>query len=156
MASLLTAAIGSFLISATFGILYNIQSPGLLALAGAVGSAGSVAYQFIVNIGGGEPAASFVGAIVFSLGSMLCARLTGQPMTTFQAPALIPLVPGGDIYRAMSALLLDKTGEAWGWTVTAVSVAGMLLMGMMLVTSVPYSFKQLKKLSQSQRNRWHF
>lgn len=153
MVSLLIAAFGAFLICGAFGLIYNIQSPKLLALAGAVGSLGCVAYQIVVDVGGGEPEASFVGAVVFSLAAWAASHFTHEPVIMFQAPALIPLVPGGDIYRMMSAFLVGEWNKGLQWGATALAVAGMLLFGMLIVSAVPYSWSHLKQLG---KDTWHF
>lgn len=153
MATVLTAAIGAFLASAAFGILYNLQSQPLILVAGLNGALGTAVYQAVLNTGGAEPAASFFGAVAFTLFAWVAARITRRPMVTFTAPALIPLVPGGDVYRMMLAFLGGNIPEGWSWGLEALAVTGMLVLGMMVVSSVPYAVRHLTELHHGSRKR---
>lgn len=146
MAAVLTAAFGAFLASVAFGILYNLHDRRLLLVAGANGALGTAVYQLIMNTGGAEPAASFFGAVAFTLLAWVAARLSHRPVVTFTAPALIPLVPGGDVYKMMVAFLGGNIHEGWTWGLEALAVTGMLVLGMMLVSSVPYAVRHIKTL----------
>lgn len=151
MATVLTAALGAFLASAAFSILYNLQSRPLILVAGLNGAFGTAVYQVVMNAGGAEPAASFFGAVAFTLFAWVAARIARRPIVTFTAPALIPLVPGGDVYRMMLAFLDGRIQEGWSWGLEALAVTGMLVLGMMVVSSVPYATHHLAKLRKGGR-----
>lgn len=151
MAAVLTAALGAFLASAAFSILYNLQSKPLILVAGLNGAFGTAVYQAVMNAGGAEPAASFFGAVAFTLFARVAARIARRPIVTFTAPALIPLVPGGDVYRMMLAFLDGRIQEGWSWDLEALAVTGMLVLGMMVVSSVPYAAHHLAKLRKGGR-----
>lgn len=146
MATVLTAALGAFFASAAFSILYNLQSRPLILVAGLNGALGTAVYQAVMNAGGAEPAASFFGAVAFTLFAWVAARIAKRPIVTFTAPALIPLVPGGDVYRMMIAFLDGHIQEGWSWGLEALAVTGMLVLGMMVVSSVPYAARHLAKM----------
>ena len=150
MATVLTAALGAFLASAAFSILYNLQSKPLILVAGLNGAFGTAVYQVVMNAGGAEPAASFFGAVAFTLFAWVAARIARRPIVTFTAPALIPLVPG-DVYRMMLAFLDGHIQEGWSWGLEALAVTGMLVLGMMVVSSVPYAAHHLAKLRKGGR-----
>ena len=150
MVPVLTAAAGAFLASAAFGLLYNVRSWRLLLCAGLIGALGTAVYQSAVNGGLEAPAASFYGAIAFTCASWVSAQVAKVPLTTFTAPALIPLVPGGDVYRMMVALLQGEMAEGFNWGLQALAVAGMLILGMVLVSAVPYALAQLRE----ERHDW--
>ena len=144
MVPVMMAAVGAFLASAAFGLLYNVRDWRLLLCAGCIGALGTAVYQSVVNQGLEEPAAAFYGAVAFTCASWVCARVARVPITTFTAPALIPLVPGGDVYRMMVALLQGKMNSGFEWGLQALVVAGMLILGMVLVSAVPYALTQVK------------
>lgn len=147
MVPVLMAAVGAFLASAAFGVLYNVRDWRLLICAGLIGALGTAVYQSVVNRGLEEPAGAFYGAVAFTCASWVCAHVARVPITTFTAPALIPLVPGGDVYRMMVALLQGKMDQGFEWGLQALAVAGMLILGMVLVSAVPYALSQMRERS---------
>lgn len=153
MAAVLAAALRAFLASAAFSILHNLQSRPLILVVGLNGALGTAIYQAVLNAGVAEPAASFFGAMAFTLFAWVAARIATRPMVTFTAPALIPLVPGGDVYRMMLAFFDGHIREGWSWGLEALAVTGMLVLGMMVVSSVPYAARHLAKLRHGNGKR---
>lgn len=135
MITIIKALIGGFFASLGFGVLYNIQNRQTLFLAGMTGAVGTVAYQLVITLGGTELSASFYGAIAFSLLSQLFAKIWKTPSVLYSVPALIPLVPGGTVFKMMSELLTGKTYNGLNLGMHALAIAGMLVFGMMLTTA---------------------
>lgn len=154
MDSLIRAAIGAFLISSSFGVLYGLKARSIVVVAGLVGVAGNVVYQVLANMEFSEATASFGGAIAFTLVAWIAARLTWRPVVTYTAPGLIPLVPGGDVYKMMVCFLRDDLTGGWTWGLQALAVAGMLTLAMLLVSAVPYTFSRLREKGHDLRRRF--
>lgn len=57
-----------------------------------------------MECGAAETAAMFIGALVAALGAQIAARRLKMIATVFVTIAILPLVPGVGLYRAMSAL----------------------------------------------------
>ena len=111
MIEIMSAIIASFVASLGFGVLFNIQGNKLL-LAGIGGSIGGGVYSFILYQGYSEMIAMFFASIAFSLYSEVIARVIKTPVTVFIICALIPLVPGGGMYRTMLQAIQGHAFEA--------------------------------------------
>ena len=72
-----------------------------------------------------EAAAMFVGALLAAAGAQMAARRLRMIATVFVTIAILPLVPGLGLYRAMSALGQGQTGGGLG---IAVQTMGLFLM----------------------------
>ena len=141
----LTAAIGAFFASFAFGILYNILSLPNLLLAGITGAVGAAAYESALALSMNELSANFYGAIAFSLVAELFAKVRKQPVTLYSVPALIPLVPGGAVYKMMAELLGGNLLTGLNLGLHSLAIAGMLVFGMMLVSSAFMMLSVMKR-----------
>lgn len=70
---------------------------------GVLGMCGYMTYWLIMQ-GAPETAAMFMGALVASVGAQLAARKLRMIATVFVTIAILPMVPGLGLYRAMRAL----------------------------------------------------
>lgn len=115
---LITAVLGSV----GFAILFYLQ-PQKLPLAAAGGLLTCGVYLGVQVLLGGELvpnlAATFVGAIF----SEILARLTKAPVPVYLLPCLIPLVPGGMLYKTMNHFIQGSYGAAGSCGLTALAVA---------------------------------
>ncbi len=99
----LTIFLSSAIAGAGFGGLLYAPKKAIL-WAGLLGGLGYTAYWTVMYGGAAETAAMFVGALVASVGAQLSAKRLKMIATIFVTIAIIPLVPGLGLYRAMSAL----------------------------------------------------
>ncbi len=134
--SIFLAFIGAFLAAGSFGLLYNIRNRTDLFWAAINGGMGGMAYQIAINTGQTVAMASFCGALAASIGGEILARTRRKPVLIFDAPALIPLVPGGSVYRMMLALLREKIYEGLQYGLEAMMIAGMIVMAISLVSGL--------------------
>lgn len=149
MMHLIKALIGGFLASLGFGVLYNIRDRRTLFLAGITGGSGTLTYQLVLTLGGTELSANFYGAIAFSLLSLLFAKIQKTPSIMYSVPALIPLVPGGTVFKMMSELLTGKTYNGLNLGMHALAIAGMLVFGMTLTSACLALAKKTGKTMKS-------
>lgn len=143
MSAVLRAFFGSFLASLGFGVLFNIRGK-LLFFAGLGGAIGGAVYQMTLAVNPSEAFANFMGAVAFSLAAEIMARILKTTVTTFTAPALIPLVPGGTIYKMMVQLLESNIYAGLNYGLEALVVAGALALGMMMVATFSRLFFWVK------------
>ena len=134
--------IGAFLAEIGFGILFNIHDRKLLAAA-LTGTLGSLIYELVMQVHGGEVLAMFLAACGLCLVSELLARRMKTPVTTFLICALIPLVPGGGMYYTMLAIIQGNTMNALEIGIDTLGCAGALALGIAL-TSAFFSFSMKK------------
>lgn len=136
--------IGSFLASLGFGILFNIKGKNLI-LAGIGGSIGGFVYQLSMNVGLSELYAMFFASVMFSLYSEILARICKTPVTTFIICAMIPLVPGGGMYRMMLQAIHGNVMDALTIGLDTLTVAGVLALGILMTSTMMRSFYRKKK-----------
>lgn len=134
----------SFLASLGFGILFNIKGKNLI-LAGIGGAIGGMVYKLVLFLGGSEMIAMFSGSVVFSLYSEILARVCKTPVTTFIICALIPLVPGGGMYRTMQQAIAGNIDKALAIGLNTISIAGVLVLGILLVSTLMRAFYHMQK-----------
>lgn len=134
----------SFLASLGFGILFNIKGKNLI-LAGIGGAIGGMVYKLVLFLGGSEMIAMFSGSVVFSLYSEILARVCKTPVTTFIICALIPLVPGGGMYRTMQQAIAGNIDKALAIGLNTISIAGVLVLGILLVSTLMRAFYYMQK-----------
>ena len=141
---MLSGLFSSFLASLGFGILFNIKGKNLI-LAGIGGAIGGMVYKLVLFLGGSEMIAMFLGSVVFSLDSEILARVCKTPVTTFIICALIPLVPGGGMYRTMQQAIAGNIDKALAIGLNTISIAGVLVLGILLVSTLMRAFYHMQK-----------
>jgi len=86
-----------------FGALLSAPRKAIVWSA-FLGAAGYLAYWLCLQGGLAETAAMFLGALLASIGTQIAARRFKMIATVFVTIAILPMVPGLGLYRAMSAL----------------------------------------------------
>lgn len=140
---IIKAAISAFLASLGFGFLFNIKGRNLW-LAGVVGAIGGICYKVALYCGCSELLSNFYGALGLSLGSEVLARECKTPVTTFLVCALIPLVPGGGMYRTMLEAIHGNAQKTLSVGLETLSIAGVLALGILLVSTIMRAYYQEK------------
>lgn len=136
--------IGSFLASLGFGILFNIKGKKL-ALAGIGGMVGGGIYHLGLQLQFTEMMAMFWAAIALSLYAEILARICRTPVTTFLICALIPLVPGGGMYRTMLHAIQGDAIQALTTGLDTIAIAGILVLGILMVSTLMKTICRTKK-----------
>lgn len=132
---IVSAAISSFLATISFGILFNIHGKKLIG-AGICGMLGGIAYKSCLYIGMSEINANLVGGIALAFYAECMARYLKSPVTTFIACALIPLVPGGGLYRMMRFIIQGMSYAALDTLLITLEIASTLAIGILIVSTV--------------------
>ena len=97
------AFVGSFFAGVGFGALLHAPRKAIL-WSGFLGAAGYLTYWLCLQAAVAETAAMFFGALLASVGTQFAARRFKMIATVFVTIAILPMVPGLGLYRAMSAL----------------------------------------------------
>ena len=129
------AAASSFLASLGFGIIFNIRGGNLL-FAGISGAIGGFVHACCLHMGWGEVMSLFAASLAFSVFSEICARIRKTPVTTFIICALIPLVPGGGMYRMMFHAINHESMMAIQVGMETLGNAGTLALGIVVVSTI--------------------
>ena len=109
------------------GLLYAPRKARLWG--GLLGGAGFTAYWLLLRVGSAETAAMFFGALIAAVGAQVSARRLKMIATVFVTIAIIPLVPGLGLYRAMSAFAQSQTALGAATAVHAMAMVVMIAMG---------------------------
>ena len=91
--------------------------------------------------------AMLFGSIGFSLYSEIFARVCRTPVTTFIICALIPLVPGGGMYRMMLKAIEGNVMQALTIGLDTLTVAGVLVLGILIVSTAMKAIYKPRRLS---------
>ena len=136
---ILTAFMGSL----GFSILFNIKGKKMWYAA-----LGGMLSWVIYSLGAlwlrGEMTQYFTAAIVVTLYSEICARVEKTPTTTFLTAAIIPLVPGRDLYYTMSYAINGRFVELADYGSYTVSLAVAIAAGIMVASSLSRVFFALR------------
>lgn len=125
----------SLLASLCFGILFQVRGVKLL-VAGMGGLISWLVYLLSAPLSPGSTIPRyFLATLVITAFAEGCARLLRAPVSVFLAIALIPLVPGGGIYRTMLYCIRGETAQALEECVGTFGIAGALAMGIVTVSS---------------------
>lgn len=136
---------GAGLATLGFAVLFNLRGKALF-FSSVVGGVGGLAYNLCFYLFGWNAAISnFFGAVALTVCAEICARRLKMTVTTFLAGALIPLVPGGDAYRMMYAFMQDTIYPGLQYLLTTLTIAGMLALGILLVSSLTRLFFYSKR-----------
>lgn len=114
----------SFLASAAFAIIINVPRRSLVA-CGLTGSVSWMLYWVIVEVFSGNAAlGSLIGAVGVAAVSYLFSKILKMPVTIFNIPGIVPLVPGGLAYQAVRNIVIGNYEKGAYFTVQAVMIAG--------------------------------
>lgn len=118
-----------------FGLIFNIQGEGIL-ITGLGGAVGWMVYLLVMYWQDSDIFAAFVAAMAIAVYSELMARVRRCPVTGYLQIALLPLVPGAGVYRAMSYCVEGNTQLFTATLLHTVGFAAALSVGAMLASSV--------------------
>lgn len=125
----------AFLACVGFGLIFNIQGTGVL-ITGLGGAVGWLVYLVVMSVQDNDILAAFVAAMAIAVYSELMARVRRCPVTGYLQIALLPLVPGAGVYRAMSYCVEGKTELFTTTLLHTIGFAAALSVGAMLASSL--------------------
>lgn len=137
----------SLLASVCFGIIFQVRGVKLL-VAGVGGLIGWLIYLLsAVPFPSSAIPRYFFATVGMTIFAECCARLLRTPVSVLLAVALIPLVPGGGIYKTMLHCIHGDTALALRECVNTVGIAGAMAMGVVVVSSVVRLFTERQRES---------
>ncbi len=141
---LIFKAVFSTAACAAFAVQYNIRPKNITAAA-----AGALLIEVIceslIFLGAGDIFAVFTAAAVGALFSEILARALKTPANMYLIVSIIPLVPGGMLYKTMSAFIANDLETGVNLAVKTVGIAGSIAVGVFLVSSVFRTFALIRK-----------
>ncbi len=121
----------SFLTTAAFAIITNVPKRSLIA-CGLTGMLGWMVFWSADSLGSGDVFATFLGAFTVALASYYFSKHKRLPVTIFNIPGIVPLVPGSLAYQSVRNLVLGDYVEAVSFAVRALMIAGAIAAGLVL------------------------
>ncbi|MGX7352529.1 hypothetical protein RU97_GL001985 [Enterococcus canis] len=153
--TILVQILFSFLATAAFAILTNVPRRSLLA-CGLVGTAGWLAYWVCVHYGGSPAFGSLLGALAVAVFSNFASKKMKMPVTIFNIPGMVPLVPGAIAYQAIRSFVTGSYEMGMQSAVQVVMIAGAIALGLVLSEVFNHnirSFKEKRDLVAANRQK---
>ena len=144
--NLLINILFSYLASVGFGVLLNIPRRALNG-CGIIGVLGWMVYLFIKHLDLGNMLANLLAAFAIGVTAIIFARVKKMPMILFNIPSLVPLVPGGQSYRAIRYFALGNNSLAIEYLVGM--IAGAIAMGFFLAELVGQVYFKIRTVKES-------
>ncbi|KRM05507.1 hypothetical protein FC89_GL001206 [Liquorilactobacillus ghanensis DSM 18630] len=137
-----------YLATLGFGIIVNIPHRALNS-CGWVGVFGWITYLALKSLNLGTMLANVGAALVIGLGSMIMARKLKMPMILFNIPSMVPLVPGGQAYRAVRNFAFGNDLKAIYYLVQVTMIAGSIAMGFFIAELIARTYFQAARRQKS-------
>ncbi|MBP1744900.1 MAG: rane spanning protein [Firmicutes bacterium] len=122
--------------TATFGlsVIFNIKGRNLFFSALGAGLTW-LAYSLALDSSSLSVYAVFLGSLAAGIYSEAMARIRRAPVTVFVICSIIPLVPGLKMLDAMLEVLKGNTETATSYGITVLITAGLIAIGIFVVSS---------------------
>lgn len=121
--------------SIAFSIEFNLRGKKLV-FATLGGLLAWVVYLLSTGIYENDIPQYFLGAVAISVYAEILARINKVPASVYLVISLIPLVPGGDIYKTMVYFINGEAELFLAKLMYTLSIAGVIALGVIAVTSV--------------------
>ena len=142
--TIITALVTSFFGSIGYACTFNIRAKRLVT-AGFGGLIGWAAYLIAGCFMFSEPMKYFVAALVINIYAEIMAVTEKAPSTVFLVSAIMPLVPGGMLYRTMRFAVTKEWGDFGKLGVETLSIALALALGMLIANTVIKSMRKRRR-----------
>ncbi|MFQ9511170.1 MAG: threonine/serine exporter family protein, partial [Lachnospiraceae bacterium] len=93
-------------------------------------------YLIVVGKTGSVAIASFFAALTIAFASHIFARFFKAPVTVIFIPGMLPLVPGGQIYSAVYALLNHDKAGAYEYLMLTLQIAGVIALAIFIMDTI--------------------
>ena len=142
--TVIIALTASFFGSVGYACTFNTGAKRLFG-AGFGGFIGWAAYLTAGYFMFSEPMKYFIAAIVINIYAEIMAVSQKAPSTVFLVSAIMPLVPGGMLYRTMRFAVTKRWGDFGKLGVETISIALALALGMLIANSVIKSMRKRRR-----------
>ncbi len=116
--------------SVAFAIMINVPHRTLW-ICGLSGIIGWMVYWFLYQAHFGMTLSNLLGTLFVGLFGNVFARVKKCPVTVFNIPGIVPLVPGVPAYEAIRAMVSGQLNTAIGLLLRVAIVTGAITIGFM-------------------------
>ena len=135
-----------------YAVLFNIPKKFYLC-CGFTGAAGWLIYHAVVSMNASAVTASFFGTLAVVLTSRVMSVRKKCPIIIFLVSGILPLVPGAGIYYTVYYMVTNQLAEAVLRGMESVKTAFAIVLGIVLVLSIPGGIFQLVSTEKGARQR---
>lgn len=128
---MLIKLIFSFFASSATAVLYNIERK-LIIYCGLSGMFTWLVYTLLTGIKMSEALASFLALLALTFLSRLLSKMTNIPSLIFNVSGIMPIVPGGLLFKTFNNLTNKHYSTALSDGTQAILVAGAIAMGFII------------------------
>jgi len=127
--------LGSCIGCAGFTIVFNVHGKGapLCALGGGLTW---IVYLMIIALGGNDLMANFCAALFTGIYAETMARIRRHPAISYLVVSLLPLIPGGAIYRTVNFAVRGNMSMFASSGLHTAAVAGILAVGVLMASTI--------------------
>ncbi|MCD8089944.1 MAG: threonine/serine exporter family protein [Clostridiales bacterium] len=126
----------AYLATAAFGIVFYAPVK-TLPFSAVTGAFGYISYYLILqHIENSEILACTAGGIVIAFLSEIFAAVQKNPVTAYEMPAIMPLVPGIGLYRTMITFMQNDSVGAIDYLFQTILSAASIAIGLILTETV--------------------
>ena len=138
--------------SVGFALLFNVHGKKiwLFFLGGALDW---VVYLLCMRSGSGIFLSMLFATMTAALSSEILARIVHAPVLLLMVPMLIPLVPGGDLYHTMSALIRADSVNLALYSQNTLLQAAAIALGIIVVSSLVHVLQVLQAYIVNKRKK---
>lgn len=129
-----------------FSIIFGMPK-NLLKYATIVGVVSWVIYSYLLYIEVDIVLQAFITGLIVACMSHIFARVLKAPVTIFLVPGILPLVPGGPIYRSVYYFINDNSGLGNMYFTQTLQIAGAIAMSIFIMDSI---FRQTRRYTKRQ------
>ena len=128
----------AFLACIAFSIIFNAPRKEL-PFCGISGSISWGVYFFVNQILSQQVLATFLATLVVTIVCRFLSSIRLEPSTMYHIAGILPLVPGMNIYNAMSGILSNDLLYCFEQGFMALKLAAAIAIGSILILSLPQS-----------------
>ncbi|MBO7353099.1 MAG: threonine/serine exporter family protein [Lachnospiraceae bacterium] len=136
-----------------FSLLFNIHGRKLIitAVGGAITWG---VYLIVFTQTENVFLACFVATMAIMAFAEIMARIAKTPVIILLVPMLVPMVPGGDLYRMMTNLVMDNSGQVRFYGHQLVMEVGAIAFGIIVIsTAMQLILKMHAHITEQRRAR---
>ena len=126
---IIRGVLGAFFGTVGFAMLVHTPKRAWF-VSGLIASLSYMIYWFMTHLGLPDPMAIYIGSFFGSLVGLLSARLMKIIGTVFLMSAVVPVVPGLDLYRMMAALVQGQIAAGAKTGIQAMITVAMIALGL--------------------------
>ncbi|WP_163654829.1 threonine/serine exporter family protein [Listeria sp. PSOL-1] len=142
--TILVQIVFSYIATVTFAIITNVPKRSLNA-CGITGTTGWLIFWLLTKLEIGNAMSTIAGAFVVAIASHFFAKYKKMPITIFNVPGIVPLVPGSLAYQGVRNFVLGDYNTAIAISVQVGMIAGAIAAGLMLSEIFNHSIRRFRE-----------